>query len=116
MSVRSRYSLTSYRNFRATSRQRTQSKKCRNCEHWITAVPDLQEASVRQQQPQENKSILRRFGEYIARNQAAMKAAGETTLMEDLAEMGKKMFNGLGSLGEEELEKISGRSQRATRK
>jgi hypothetical protein len=41
-----------------------------------------------------------------------MKAAGETTLMEDLAEMGKKMFNGLGSLGEEELEKISGRSHR----
>ncbi len=98
MSVRSRYSASSNinRGFGANLRKNR-------------AVKSKQSGEVQHKEPQKRKSILRRFGEYVARNQAALRAAGETTLAEDLSDMGRKMCNGLGSLGEEELDKVHGR-------
>jgi hypothetical protein len=58
----------------------------------------------------EKKSLLKRFGDYVAKNQADMKAAGETSLMEDLSDMGKKMFNNAGQLGQEEIDRINKKS------
>jgi hypothetical protein len=49
------------------------------------------------------EGILKRFSQYIAKNQAANKAAGDTTLMEDLGKWGANISSGAAKLGEEEI-------------
>jgi hypothetical protein len=49
------------------------------------------------------KGLLGRFGDYVARNQAANKAAGDTSLMDDLSKWGGGITKGMASLGEEEI-------------
>lgn len=136
MSIRSRYSATSYLNTRATSGARLQ-KQCRNCIYRLQAEGETVEAPGQKQTPlltptQQKRmerrqqvpspvtkpvvaveqpvekviGVFRKFGKYIAKNQADLKAAGETSLMEDLSDMGKKMFNQAGQLGEEETARI----------
>jgi len=56
-------------------------------------------------QTQESKSdgLFKRFSRYIAKNQAANKAAGDTTLMEDVVKWGANISSGAAKLGEEEI-------------
>jgi len=57
------------------------------------------------------RGLFKRFGDYIAKNQAANKAAGETSLTEDLMNFGKSYGKGLSdgaaSLGMEEIANIN---------
>jgi hypothetical protein len=62
------------------------------------------------QQPLDRKRISQQFGESITRNQPAMRAGGETTLMEDLSDMGKMMYDSMASFGEEELNDLHRRT------
>lgn len=134
MSVRSRYSATSYLNTRATSPKVT-PRVCKTCIYKVQSEGGKAVSHIGQKQtllltptqakrlerlqkqpaltetpmkkPDEKpKGLLRRFGDYVAKNQADLKAAGETSLMEDLSDMGKKMFNQAGQLGEEETARI----------
>jgi hypothetical protein len=83
------------------------------------AVTPVSQIVAAQQQPiQENtgkKGLFQRFCDYRSRNLKAMKAAGETSLMDDLQGTGgswmKGIANGAGSLGEEEIANISARKR-----
>lgn len=135
MSVRSRYSETSFMNTRATSGARLR-KQCQTCIYKMQAEGEIVENPtqksfklltplqqkrldrIRTKVPKANipekivspsekvTGIFNKIGNYIAKNQADLKAAGETSLMEDLSDMGKKMFNQAGQLGEEETARI----------
>ena len=63
-----------------------------------------------EQQPIEKKSIFKRFGESEAGNLAAIRSTGKTTLMEDLSDMGKMMYDSMASFGEEELNNLHRRT------
>jgi len=140
MSVRSHYSANSYLNQRATSGARAAKKMCLNCEYRImveenkdpnTLTPTQIKREQRRSQPPnpdpvqgtkpeivpeegqpKPKNIIQKFGEYVAKNQAALKASGETSLMEDLSDMGKNMFNKAGTLGQEEIDRINKKSSK----
>lgn len=70
----------------------------------------VQATQIPGQEATEKKTLFKRLGDYVAKNQADMKAAGETSLMEDLSDMGKKMFNNAGQLGQEEIDRINKKS------
>ena len=135
MSVRSHYSETSFMNTRATSGARLR-KQCKTCIYrmqvegeiienpaqksfeLLTPLQQKRLERIQKQVPKANipekivspsekaTGIFKKIGNYIAKNQADLKAAGETSLMEDLSDAGKKMFNQAGQLGEEETANI----------
>jgi len=53
--------------------------------------------------------LFKRFGNYIAKNQAANKAAGDTSLMDDLTKWGGGIMSGAGQLGQEEIDGLDRR-------
>jgi hypothetical protein len=61
----------------------------------------------------EKKSALARFSAYIAKNQAANRAAGDTSLSEELSNFGKSygkgISDGAASLGMEEIANVNKR-------
>lgn len=63
------------------------------------------------QQPNEKVGLLTRFRRYVAKNQADMKAAGETTLSEDMAKVGGNWLGGISSgaakMGQEEIDSLT---------
>jgi hypothetical protein len=141
MSVKSRYTTTSYIKHGAMRHARRKFQMCEDCKNRLesenpdndyTEIPEivncleeiltpkqlarkhrLQQKNAQnqllpvqqqqKQQPLDRNSISQQFGEPVARNQPAMMAIGETTLMEDLSEMGKKMYHSMSSFGEGEL-------------
>jgi hypothetical protein len=79
-------------------------------------VPQYQPQMVPQQpvQPQEppkKKGLIRRFFEYRERNLAANKAAGDTTISEDMSKTGSNWMSGISkgaaSLGQEEIDNLN---------
>ena len=48
--------------------------------------------------------LFKRFGNYIAKNQAANKAAGESSLFDDMQKWGGGIMTGAGKLGQEEID------------
>lgn len=68
-------------------------------------VPQPQRPSYEYREGVEKKpeGILKRFSNYVAKNQAANRAAGDTSLMEDLAKWGGNISAGAAKLGEEEI-------------
>lgn len=65
-------------------------------------VPQYQE-DYREPEEKKPEGLLKRFGKYIAKNQAANKAAGDTSLMDDLVKWGGGISAGAARLGEEEI-------------
>lgn len=76
----------------------------------------LPQQPVQPQEPPKKKGLIRRFLEYRERNLAANKAAGDTTLMEDLSKTGGSWMSGISkgaaSLGQEEIDNLSRKKAR----
>lgn len=77
----------------------------KNAQNQLLPVQEQQK-----QQPLDRKSISQQFGVSVARNQPAMMAIGETTLIEDLSDMGKLMYDSMASFGEGELNDLHKRT------
>lgn len=148
MSIRSRYSKTSYIKHGAMRHARRKFQMCGDCKNRLesenpdnnrTEIPEivnsleekltpkqlarkhrLQQKNAQnqllpvqeqqKQQPLDRKSISQQFGVSVARNQPAMMAIGETTLIEDLSDMGKLMYDSMASFGEGELNDLHKRT------
>ncbi len=72
----------------------------------LTLKPTTQEVK----EPEKQAGLFKRFSMYVAKNQSANKAAGETTLTEDLMSFGKTYGKGLSDgaakVANEEIAKI----------
>jgi len=79
----------------------------------VAVQPVMQQTTQQpvQQNPNEKVGLLTRFRRYVAKNQADMKAAGETTLSEDMSKVGGSWLGGITSgaakMGQEEIDALS---------
>jgi hypothetical protein len=69
--------------------------------------PTSPESQMQKEPEQQKKGILSRFGAYVAKNQKAMRDAGEKTLGDEMGDWGKGILSGAGKLGQEEIDGLS---------
>lgn len=70
-------------------------------------VQPVIQSQQKQPNPPEKVGLFTRFSRYVAKNQAANKAAGDTSVMEDLMKYGAGITKGAARLGQEEIEGVN---------
>jgi hypothetical protein len=81
-------------------------------------IPRKQEdysRDLEQEQEKKQPGLLKRFSQYVAKNQKANADAGETSLFDDMQKWGGGIMTGAGKLGQEEIDGLD-RKKAATGK